>query len=284
MRPHQAHDEAHHERTDQDRDRELLRDVKEPELYEAALTVMMRLVFLLSAEERKLMTETCRILAMPELRVVVHSRHSATRVTAPIWAERTGTKLQRRYPTTRVVLRSGPAERLVYQRIRAPVVSEQEKASLHRTKGALAVDMESHIAAAFMAAPLTSGLATQAAVAAVKAAVRAPMREYLRSAMDLVKAAAWSSASPPRAGTRNGAYLKSSPSPTAPSTCAPTSPRGPPPSSRRLPDHFTRAAPIPVECVSDAMTKPDAVQPERPTELPCPRCRAPPSRPCRSRR
>jgi len=33
----------------------------------------------------------------------------------------------------------------------APVVSEQEKASLHRTKGALAVDMESHIAAAFAA-------------------------------------------------------------------------------------------------------------------------------------
>ncbi|RQZ19130.1 phosphorylase [Burkholderia sp. Bp9031] len=33
----------------------------------------------------------------------------------------------------------------------APVVSEQEKASLHRAKGALAVDMESHIAAAFAA-------------------------------------------------------------------------------------------------------------------------------------
>ncbi|WP_069227724.1 phosphorylase [Burkholderia diffusa] len=33
----------------------------------------------------------------------------------------------------------------------APVVSEQEKTSLHRTKGALAVDMESHIAAAFAA-------------------------------------------------------------------------------------------------------------------------------------
>ncbi|WP_436407191.1 phosphorylase [Burkholderia diffusa] len=33
----------------------------------------------------------------------------------------------------------------------APVVSEQEKASLHRSKGALAVDMESHIAAAFAA-------------------------------------------------------------------------------------------------------------------------------------
>lgn len=34
----------------------------------------------------------------------------------------------------------------------APVVSEQEKASLHHAKGALAVDMESHIAAAFAAA------------------------------------------------------------------------------------------------------------------------------------
>ncbi|CAH0441056.1 Eco57I restriction-modification methylase domain-containing protein [Ralstonia pseudosolanacearum] len=40
---------------DQDRNRELLHDVKEPELYEAALTVMMRLVFLLSAEERGLL-------------------------------------------------------------------------------------------------------------------------------------------------------------------------------------------------------------------------------------
>ncbi|KGB91738.1 phosphorylase superfamily protein [Burkholderia cepacia] len=34
----------------------------------------------------------------------------------------------------------------------APVVGEQDKASLHRAKGALAVDMESHIAAAFAAA------------------------------------------------------------------------------------------------------------------------------------
>nr|WP_076606045.1 phosphorylase [Burkholderia metallica] len=34
----------------------------------------------------------------------------------------------------------------------APVVTEQEKASLHHAKGALAVDMESHIAAAFAAA------------------------------------------------------------------------------------------------------------------------------------
>ncbi|UOB57713.1 phosphorylase [Burkholderia pyrrocinia] len=34
----------------------------------------------------------------------------------------------------------------------APVVSAQEKASLHHAKGALAVDMESHIAAAFAAA------------------------------------------------------------------------------------------------------------------------------------
>lgn len=43
------------DKADQDRDRELLSDVKEPELYEAALTVMMRLVFLLSAEERGLL-------------------------------------------------------------------------------------------------------------------------------------------------------------------------------------------------------------------------------------
>jgi len=43
------------DKADQDRDRELLRGVKEAELYEAALTVMMRLVFLLSAEERDLL-------------------------------------------------------------------------------------------------------------------------------------------------------------------------------------------------------------------------------------
>lgn len=43
------------DKADQDRNRELLYDVKETELYEAALTVMMRLVFLLSAEERGLL-------------------------------------------------------------------------------------------------------------------------------------------------------------------------------------------------------------------------------------
>lgn len=43
------------DKADQDRDRELLRDVREGELYETALTVMMRLVFLLSAEERGLL-------------------------------------------------------------------------------------------------------------------------------------------------------------------------------------------------------------------------------------
>jgi hypothetical protein len=43
------------DKADQDRNRELLHDVKEPELYEAVLTVMMRLVFLLSAEERGLL-------------------------------------------------------------------------------------------------------------------------------------------------------------------------------------------------------------------------------------
>lgn len=43
------------DKADQDRGRELLRDVMEPVLYEAALTVMMRLVFLLSAEERGLL-------------------------------------------------------------------------------------------------------------------------------------------------------------------------------------------------------------------------------------
>lgn len=43
------------DRVDQDRNRELLVGVSEGKLYEAALTVMMRLVFLFSAEERGLL-------------------------------------------------------------------------------------------------------------------------------------------------------------------------------------------------------------------------------------
>ena len=43
------------DRADQDHRRELLQGVKEGELYEAALTVMMRLVFLFCAEERELL-------------------------------------------------------------------------------------------------------------------------------------------------------------------------------------------------------------------------------------
>jgi hypothetical protein len=43
------------DRADQDHGRELLRGVTEAELYEAALTVMMRLVFLFCAEERELL-------------------------------------------------------------------------------------------------------------------------------------------------------------------------------------------------------------------------------------
>ena len=43
------------DRADQDRNRELLRDVDPREIYEAGLTVMMRLVFLLAAEERGLL-------------------------------------------------------------------------------------------------------------------------------------------------------------------------------------------------------------------------------------
>ena len=43
------------DRIDKDRNRKLLRTVSETDLYEAALTVMMRLVFLLSAEERGLL-------------------------------------------------------------------------------------------------------------------------------------------------------------------------------------------------------------------------------------
>jgi hypothetical protein len=43
------------DRADQDHNRELLRGVTEAELYEAALTIMMRLVFLFCAEERELL-------------------------------------------------------------------------------------------------------------------------------------------------------------------------------------------------------------------------------------
>jgi hypothetical protein len=43
------------DKADQDRNRELLRDVSPAELYEAGLTVMMRLVFVLCAEERDLL-------------------------------------------------------------------------------------------------------------------------------------------------------------------------------------------------------------------------------------
>lgn len=43
------------DKADEDRNRELLRDVKPTELYEAALTVMMRLVFVLCSEERGLL-------------------------------------------------------------------------------------------------------------------------------------------------------------------------------------------------------------------------------------
>ena len=43
------------DKADEDRGRELLRDVKPAELYEAGLTVMMRLVFVLCAEERGLL-------------------------------------------------------------------------------------------------------------------------------------------------------------------------------------------------------------------------------------
>ena len=43
------------DKADLDRNRELLKDIKPQELYEAALTIMMRLVFLLSAEERDLL-------------------------------------------------------------------------------------------------------------------------------------------------------------------------------------------------------------------------------------
>ena len=51
----QAIDRVDQDRADQDRGRTLLAGLDEKELYEAALTVMMRLVFLFSAEERGLL-------------------------------------------------------------------------------------------------------------------------------------------------------------------------------------------------------------------------------------
>ena len=55
------------DRADLDRDRQLLKDVTPAQLYEAGLTVMMRLVVLLCAEERKL-SSARRTDLRPELR------------------------------------------------------------------------------------------------------------------------------------------------------------------------------------------------------------------------
>ena len=77
------------DRADQDRNRELLRDVSPRELYEAALTVMMRLVFLLAAEERGLLSlgdelydahyavSTLRMQLRAEPEEILERRHSA---------------------------------------------------------------------------------------------------------------------------------------------------------------------------------------------------------------
>lgn len=77
------------DKADQDRDRTLLRDVKEPELYEAALTVMMRLVFVLCAEERGLLllgdpryeahyaVSTLRMQLRAEPEEILERRHAA---------------------------------------------------------------------------------------------------------------------------------------------------------------------------------------------------------------
>ncbi len=77
------------DRADQDRNRELLRDVKPRDLYEAGLTVMMRLVFLLAAEERGLLllgeprydafyaVSTLRMQLRPESDEILERRRSA---------------------------------------------------------------------------------------------------------------------------------------------------------------------------------------------------------------
>ncbi len=77
------------DKADQDRDRTLLRGVEEAELYEAALTVMMRLVFLLCAEERGLLllgdpryeanyaVSTLRMQLRAEPEEILERRHAA---------------------------------------------------------------------------------------------------------------------------------------------------------------------------------------------------------------
>ena len=77
------------DRADQDRNRELLRDEKPQELYEAGLTVMMRLVFLLAAEERGLLllgeprydsfyaASTLRMQLRAESDEILERRHAA---------------------------------------------------------------------------------------------------------------------------------------------------------------------------------------------------------------
>jgi hypothetical protein len=77
------------DRSDQDRNRELLRDVRPQELYEAGLTVMMRLVFLLAAEERGLLllgeprydsfyaASTLRMQLRAESDEILERRHAA---------------------------------------------------------------------------------------------------------------------------------------------------------------------------------------------------------------
>lgn len=77
------------DRADQNRNRELLRDVKPQDLYEAGLTVMMRLVFLLAAEERGLLllgeprydsfyaVSTLRMQLRAESDEILERRHAA---------------------------------------------------------------------------------------------------------------------------------------------------------------------------------------------------------------
>ena len=57
------------------------------------------------------------------------------------WAERIASALRAALPAT-------PIERGVLAAVAAPVITRERKEALHRTTGALAVDMESHIAAA----------------------------------------------------------------------------------------------------------------------------------------
>jgi hypothetical protein len=63
--------------------------------------------------------------SMPEVRVTVHSALPAWRVAAAVWAERDG-EFARKSSKKRVILRETADERVVYEHVRTPVVSDRD--------------------------------------------------------------------------------------------------------------------------------------------------------------